>query len=73
MVNDEGCFGYPLAMTMSLSRPLRPEEAIEPIREVLRTGLKDPEYFALAASIERARGNAPRAGLYRSLAQNMGS
>lgn len=46
----------------------RADEAADAVRAVLRTGVRDPEYFTLAGNIERARANAPRAGLYVDLA-----
>jgi tetratricopeptide (TPR) repeat protein len=47
------------------------ESAIEPIRAALRTGVKDPEYFGLAASIEKVRGNLAHSGFYKKFATRL--
>ena len=55
-------------LSKALWQAKRPEEAREPIREAIRTGVNDPRYFALAALVEQTCGNRPHAGLYHTLA-----
>lgn len=60
---------FVLAKALHLAK--RDEEAAVGIKEALKSGVRNSDYFFLASEIEGARGNHPRAEFYAKLAKQI--